>query len=153
MRTPGQSIVESVEEEGVMTMSTGHPAHARHIGQGRRGGGSGGQVDDPLAVGPGTGDPLAAALAYQQTVAGTSHILPARRSIPDGCRLVARVALHNMLEKTSYILFPPPSPPPYSHLILLARDVYHVAAHPAAHHGCPPSHSVVRGRELIRTNG
>ena len=98
MRTPGQSIVESVEEEGVMTMSTGHPAHARHIGQGRGGGGSGGQVDDPLAVGPGTGNPLAAALADEETVARAPHILPPGRGVPDGRGLIALRALDNMLQ-------------------------------------------------------
>ena len=28
---PGQGIVEGVEEERVMAMSTGDPAHARHL--------------------------------------------------------------------------------------------------------------------------
>ena len=49
---PGQGVVEGVEEEGVMTVSAGHPTHPRHIGQRRRHRGRGGQVNDPLAVWP-----------------------------------------------------------------------------------------------------
>ena len=48
----GQRVVEGVEEEGVVTVSAGHPTHPRHIGQRRRHGGRRGQVDDPLAVWP-----------------------------------------------------------------------------------------------------
>ena len=29
---PGQGVVEGVEEERVVAMSTGDPAHARHLG-------------------------------------------------------------------------------------------------------------------------
>ena len=31
VRTPGEGVVESVEEEGVMTVSTRHPAHPGHV--------------------------------------------------------------------------------------------------------------------------
>ena len=40
-----------------MTVCTGHAAHPGHIGHGHWGRGGGGQVDDPLAVGPGAGNP------------------------------------------------------------------------------------------------
>ena len=47
---------------------------------------------------PGTGDPLAAALTDQETVAGTPDIFPPRRGVPDGRGLVALGALDNMLK-------------------------------------------------------
>ena len=52
MGAPGQGVVQGVEEEGVVTVSTRDPTHARHVGQ--RGGGrwGGGKVDDSLAIGP-----------------------------------------------------------------------------------------------------
>ena len=99
VRTPSEGVVKSVEEESVVTVSTGHSAHPGNIGQRGRGGRRRGQVDDPLAVWSGTGDPLAGALADQQAVAGTSHVLPARGSVPDGSRLIAQVALHNVLRQ------------------------------------------------------
>ena len=49
---PGQRVVEGVEEECVVTVGAGHPAHPRHIGQRSRHRGRRGQVDDPLAVRP-----------------------------------------------------------------------------------------------------
>ena len=52
VRAAGQGVVESVEEEGVVTVGAGHAAHPRHVGQRRRHRGRGRQVDDPLAVGP-----------------------------------------------------------------------------------------------------
>ena len=52
MWASGQRVVEGVEEEGVMTVGTCHPAHTRHIGQRRGYRGRGRQVDDPLAVWP-----------------------------------------------------------------------------------------------------
>ena len=99
MRTPGQSIVESVEEEGVVTVSAGHATHPRNIGHGSRGGRGGREVDDPLTVGSGTRDPLTAALADEETVAGTPHILPTWGSVPDRRGLVTRVTLDHMLRK------------------------------------------------------
>ena len=50
---------------------------------------------------PGTGDPLAAALADEETVAGTPHIFPPRRGVSDGRGLVALWALDNMLQTLS----------------------------------------------------
>ena len=50
-------------------------AHARHHGRAALRVGGGGQVDDPLAVGPRTGDPQAGGAADQQAVAGTAHVL------------------------------------------------------------------------------
>ena len=50
---------------------------------------------------PGTGDPLAAALADQETVAGTPHIFPPGRGVSDGRGLVALWALDNMLQTSS----------------------------------------------------
>ena len=47
---------------------------------------------------PGTGDPLAAALADEQTVAGTPHIFPPGRGVSDGRGLIALGALDNMLQ-------------------------------------------------------
>ena len=121
MWASGQRVVEGVEEEGVMTVGTSYPAHTRHIGQRRGHRGRGRQVDDPLAVWPkvrqfgnflfllhdncvslpGTGDPLAAALADEQTVAGTPHIFPPGRGVSDGRGLIALGALDNMLQTQS----------------------------------------------------
>lgn len=64
-------------------MAAGDAAHARHGGHGR-GDGTRGQVDNPLAIGPGASDALRRALADQQTVARAAHVLLARRSIPNG---------------------------------------------------------------------
>ena len=97
MRAPGQGVVKSVEEKSVVTVSAGHSTHPGNIGQRGRGGRRRGQVDDPLTVWSGAGDPLTSALTDEETVAGTPDILAAWRSIPDGCCLVTRVALDNML--------------------------------------------------------
>ena len=102
MRTPSEGVVKSVEEESVVTVSTGHPAHPGHIGQRGRGGRGGGQVDDPLAVGPRAGDPLAGALTDEEAVTGTPHVLPAGGSVSDGRGLIAQVALHNVLRKQHF---------------------------------------------------
>ena len=51
MRAAGQRVVESVEEEGVVTVGAGHAAHPRHVRQRGRGWRGRRQVDDPLAVG------------------------------------------------------------------------------------------------------
>ena len=51
MRAAGQGVVESVEEEGVVTVGAGHAAHPRHVRQRGRGRRGRRQVDDPLAVG------------------------------------------------------------------------------------------------------
>ena len=99
MRTPSQGIVKSVEEKSVVTVSAGHSAHPGNIGQRGRGGRGRGQVDDPLTVWSGAGDPLTSALTDEETVAGTPHVLPAWRSVPDGRGLVAEVALHNVLRQ------------------------------------------------------
>jgi len=63
-----------------MAVTARDPTHARHGGH-RRGHRTRRQVNDPLAVGPGTGDPLRRALADEQAVAWTAHILFARRRI------------------------------------------------------------------------
>ena len=47
---------------------------------------------------PRTGDPLAAALADEETVARAPHILPPGRGVPDGRGLIALWALDNMLQ-------------------------------------------------------
>ena len=114
----GQRVVEGVEEEGVVTVGAGHPTHPRHIGQRRWHWGRGGQVDDPLTVWPEssdvrdgqlsmmkhcyllpwTGDPLAAALADEETVAWAPHIFPPGRGVPDGRGLITLRALDNMLQ-------------------------------------------------------
>lgn len=133
MRTPGQSIVESVEEEGVVTVSAGHATHPRNIGHGSRGGRGGREVDDPLTVWSGTRDPLTAALADEETVAGTPHILPTWGSVPDRRGLVTRVTLDHML-------------------VLLARNINGGAAHSAVDHGCSSRYGVVGWRHLIWTN-
>ena len=51
VRAPGQGVVEGVEEEGVVTVSTGDSAHSRHIGHWYWGWGRGGQIYNPLTVG------------------------------------------------------------------------------------------------------
>jgi len=134
VRAPGQGVVQRVEQERVVTVSTRDPTHTRHVGKRGRGRRGGSEVDNSLAVGPWASNSLAAALADEETVAGTPDILAAWRSIPDRCCLVTRVALDNML-------------------ILLAGDVDHVAADPAGDHGDPARHRVVGGRQLVRTNG
>jgi hypothetical protein len=106
VRTPGKGIVEGVEKEGVVAMRTSDPAHPRHLRDRNRCGWRGSQVDDPLTVWSGASDPLGAALADEEAVAGTSHILSARGRISDRGRFVAGVALHHML-------------------VLLTRDVDH----------------------------
>ena len=119
--TACQRVVESVEEESVVTVGAGHPTHPRHIGQRRWHWGRGGQVDDPLTVWPEssdvrdgqlsmmkhcyllpwTGDPLAAALADEETVTRAPHILPPGRGVPDGRGLIALRTLDNMLQTLS----------------------------------------------------
>ena len=108
VRTPGEGVVKSVEEESVVTVSTGHSAHPGNIRQRGRGGRGRGQVDDPLTVWSGAGDPLTSALADEETVAGTPHVLPAWRSVPDGSGLIAQVALHNMLRHNTTLQQQPP---------------------------------------------
>lgn len=66
-------------------MGACHPAHSRSRGNGRRHR-TGRQINDPLAVRPGTGNSLRRALAYQETVARTTHVLFARRGIPNRLR-------------------------------------------------------------------
>jgi len=132
VRTPGEGIVEGVEEERVVAMSTSDPAHPRHLRHRDRCGWGGRQVDDPLTVWSGTSDPLGAAFADEEAIAGTSHVLSARRRIPDRRCLVARVALHHML-------------------VFLARDVDHCLANPAGDHG-DSSSLLVRRRKLIGSN-
>ena len=107
MRTPGQGVVKSVEEKSVVTVSAGHSTHPGNIGQRGRGGRRRGQVDDPLAVWSGAGDPLAGALTDEEAVAGTPHVLPAGGSVPDGRGLIAQVALHNVLRKQHFNNNPP----------------------------------------------
>lgn len=97
VRTPGEGVVESVEQEGVVAVSARHTAHPRYIRCGRDGGLARCQVNDPLAVGPGAGDPLRGALADEETVAGATHVLPPWRGVPDGRGLVALAALHHVL--------------------------------------------------------
>ena len=99
---------------------------------------------------PGACDPLTAALADEETVAGAADVLAAGRGVPDGRGLVAHTALDNMLQHQYYTQ---PVLTQSTHLILLAADVDHVAAHPAAHHGHAPSQSVVGRRQLVWTNG
>lgn len=118
VRASGESIVECVEEEGVVTVCTGNPAHTRHLWDRDRGRGGGGQVYDPLTVWPGTGNPLGTAFANEEAVTGTPHILSAWRSIPNGSRFITGVTLHHML-------------------ILLTRDVYHSTANPTRNHRNP----------------
>ena len=99
VRTPSQGVVKSVEEKSVVTVSAGHSAHPGNIGQRGRGGRRRGQIDDPLAVWSGAGDPLTGALADQQTVTGAPHVLPTRRGVPDGGGLVANWTLDDVLHK------------------------------------------------------
>ena len=154
MRTPSQGVVESVEEESVVTVSTGHSAHPGNIGQRGRGGRRRGQVDDPLAVWSGAGDPLAGALTDEETVAGTSHVLPARGSVPDGGGLIAQVALDNVLRHNNISnITPPTTPLAGSHLVFLPRDVDHIAADTTAHHLHTSRHRAVGGRQLVGPNG
>jgi len=127
--TPSERIVEGVEQEGIVTVCTGHTAHSWNIGCGDGGGGAGRQVDDSFTVRSGAGDLLGGALADQETVARTPHILAARWGVSDGRGLAATPALHHQL-------------------IFLARDVNHVLTDPTCHHW----HSICVGRrKFIRT--
>ena len=47
---------------------------------------------------PGAGNPLAAALADEEAVAGAPHVLAPGWGVPDGRGLVAHTALDNMLQ-------------------------------------------------------
>lgn len=133
MGAPRQGVVEGVEEESVMTVGTGHSAHAWDIGHWGGGRGGGRQVDDPLTVRSWASNSLTAALADEKTVARAAHVLPPWGRVTDRGGLIARVAFNNML-------------------ILLPGDVYHGTADPAAHHGHAPGEGVVGRRELIRSD-
>ena len=50
---------------------------------------------------PWAGNPLAAALADEEAVAGAPHVLPAWGGVADGGGLVAGGAFHNMLYMSS----------------------------------------------------
>lgn len=114
MRTPGQAVVELIEQERVVAVAAAHATHARHRGSGRRHG-TGRQIDDSLAAGPRTGDPLRRRLADQQAIARTADVLFAGRCIPDGGRLTAARTLDHML-------------------VPFARDIDHALAHAASDH-------------------
>lgn len=96
VRAPGQVVLQRVKQERVVTVTAGDAAHARHREQRRRHRARR-QIDDALAVGPRTGHPLGRALADEQTVAGTSDVLLARRRIPDGRGFIALGALDDVL--------------------------------------------------------
>lgn len=104
----------STHQERITAMTTGHPAHPWHGGNGRCHW-TGRQIDDPLAGRPGTGNPLRGGLADEQTVARTAHVLFAGRCIPDRSGLHAPWTLDNML-------------------VPLVRDIDHALTHPARHH-------------------
>ena len=74
MRAPRQRVVQRVEEEGVVAVTAGDAAHSRHGGQRGRGRWGRREVDNPLAVRPRACDPLAAALADKETVAGAADV-------------------------------------------------------------------------------
>ena len=116
-----------------MTVRTRHAAHPGHIGHGHWGRGGGGQVDDPLAVGPGAGNPLAAALTDEEAVTGAPHVLAAWGGIADGGGFVAGGAFHYML-------------------VLLPGYVNRAAADPAADHRHAPAQGVVGRGQLIWSN-
>lgn len=96
VRAPGKVVLQCVEQERVVTVTAGDAAHARHREEGRRHRARR-QIDDPLAVGPRTGNPLGRALADEQTVAGTSDVLLARRRVPDGRGFIALGTLDDVL--------------------------------------------------------
>ncbi len=116
MRTPGERVIQRIKQKRIVAMRTGHPTHSRHIIR-RHGAAATGwraragrQVDDALAVGPRTRDPLRGSLADEQTVAGTADIFAARRRVADGGGLVALGTLDHVL-------------------VLLTRYVNHILAH------------------------
>ena len=135
-----------------MAVTAGDAAHSRHGGQRGRGRWGRREVDNPLAVRPRASDPLAAALADEETVAGAAdvpreggdkmrtasvqHILSARRSVSDGGGLVAGVALHHVLhhhhfntvqlKNNSNQARHKTNNPLRTDLVLLAGDVDHV---------------------------
>ena len=100
---------------------------------------------------PGAGNPLAAALADEEAVAGAPHVLAPGRGVPDGRGLVADWTLHYVLHNLT--VSRGELRRGLTHLIFLPRDVDHVAADPAAHHGHPARHSVVGGRQFVRSDG
>ena len=123
MGAPCQGVVEGVEEEGVMAVSTGHSAHAWHIRHWGGGRGGGRQVDDPLTIRseiiriyvvklsicqiqtlPWASNSLTAALTDEEAVARAPHILPPWGRVTDWGGLIARVAFHNMLQSHHYFL-------------------------------------------------
>lgn len=64
-----------------MAVHAAHTTQAGLVGY-RWGDRRGGEVDDTFAVGPRTGDTLRGRFTDQQTVAGTTHVLFARRGVP-----------------------------------------------------------------------
>lgn len=95
---PGQRPVSKLcPQEGVAAMSTGDTGPCRlgvRTGWPRV---HGAQVDYPLTVWPGTGDPLGGDFADEQTVAGAAHILLPSRGVLDRRGLVADATLDHVL--------------------------------------------------------
>ena len=70
VRTPYQSIVKSVKQEGVMTVGTSNPTHPWYTGYWSRSWGGGGQVDNPLTVRPATLSYMLLVTVVQSTYLG-----------------------------------------------------------------------------------
>lgn len=129
---PGQVVLQRVKQERVVTVTAGDAAHARHREQRRRHRARR-QIDDALAVGSRTGHPLGRALADEQTVAGTSDVLLARRCIPDGRGFIALRALDDVL-------------------FLLPGDIYQGLADAASHNHTVLLFLLVRRWDLVRAD-
>lgn len=67
-------------QECIVTMCTGYPAHTRNSSY-RRCNRTRCQINNPLAIRSWTCDPLRWTLAYQQTIAGATHVFLSRRCI------------------------------------------------------------------------
>jgi hypothetical protein len=80
MRFHVKHIEGGTHKESVMAVAASDSAHARHGGHGR-GDRARREVDDPLAIGPGTGNSLGRALADEQAVARAPNVLFAGRCI------------------------------------------------------------------------
>ena len=116
MRTPGERVVQRIKQKSIVAMCACHPTHSRHIIRRHRAAAAGWrarawrQVDDALAVGPRTRDPLGCSLADEQTIAGTADVFAARRRVTDWGGLVALGTLDHVL-------------------VFLTRYVDHILAH------------------------
>lgn len=98
MWAPGQRpVCELCPQEGVAAVSTGDPGPGWlgvRTGRTRM---NWTQIDYPLTIWPGTGNPLGGDFADEQTVAGAANVLLPCWGVLNGRSFIADPALHHML--------------------------------------------------------